>query len=587
MFRKIKQKIFRLNIFRKFFLIQIFALFIIIAFVCVPFGIYTSYVVVNEVNKATASSMLQLESSVKALCRECAVKIDSVFASLYNNSYLSTQRTLDPNNVSDYLEFFRFRKQLENMNIIQNNNEAVVRIYTNNPNLIYDDNHINPITDEVKAQKWYKDVNKSSQNLFITTDYMYNNEEAVTFIKNVNHGDEKYSYYIVMSVLPSVFYNEIRDYRYNVYLALRDGNVISDNDENDIENLSERIRIDFSDITKTVRTFRENGNVIMINSLENNGIMNGILVCQVLERDVIMQELRNVILMMLAALIILCTVCIIIVYNILKHMVKRFIALKNAMVDMEKNNFTYSHYSAPEVSDEISLIERQFVRMSDAISELLNKVYKAEIENSRLKAENAEANINALQSQINPHFLFNVMESIRMKNIEKGDEETADIISQFAHLIRNSVDWNNTPLITLRSEIETVDAYLKIQSYRLNNRFTYSIDIDEAILDCDIPRYTIQPIVENCVCHGIEHISRQTHIEVVAKISDDYYEITVTDNGIGMDEETLSGVRTLENVRSLKNIHKRLMYYYGEEYSKIYINSEYNKGTEIKIRFPF
>ena len=93
--------------------------------------------------------------------------------------------------------------------------------------------------------------------------------------------------------------------------------------------------------------------------------------------------------------------------------------------------------------------------------------------------------------------------------------------------------------------------------------------------------------MENCVCHGIEHISRQTHIEVVAKISDDYYEITVTDNGIGMDEETLSGVRTLENVRSLKNIHKILMYYYGEEYSKIYINSEYNKGTEIKIRFPF
>ncbi len=137
-------------------------------------------------------------------------------------------------------------------------------------------------------------------------------------------------------------------------------------------------------------------------------------------------------------------------------------------------------------------------------NELIQIVYKNKIKEQEMLVERQNAELLALHSQINPHFLFNALESIRMHSLLKNEYETADMVEKLALMQRQYVEWGNDS-VEIRREMEFVRAYLGLQKYRFGERLSYSLEVEEDCLDIKIPKMTVVTFVENACVHGIEY----------------------------------------------------------------------------------
>ena len=153
--------------------------------------------------------------------------------------------------------------------------------------------------------------------------------------------------------------------------------------------------------------------------------------------------------------------------------------------------------------DEIGSLMRNYNRMVARTNELIQIVYKNKIKEQEMLVERQNAELLALHSQINPHFLFNALESIRMHSLLKNEYETADMVEKLALMQRQYVEWGNDS-VEIRREMEFVRAYLGLQKYRFGERLSYSLEVEEDCLDIKIPKMTVVTFVENACVHGIE-----------------------------------------------------------------------------------
>src|SRR5699024_5968416 len=153
--------------------------------------------------------------------------------------------------------------------------------------------------------------------------------------------------------------------------------------------------------------------------------------------------------------------------------------------------------------DEIGELRSAFNRMYKKIKELINDVYISHIRKKDLELQRKQAQISALQSQINPHFLFNVLETIRMRSLLKKEDETAKIIQNMAKLLRTSITWGKD-WVTVKEEVQLIQSFLEIQQYRFGDKLQYAFDVDESTFDYTIPNMLLIPFVENASIHGIE-----------------------------------------------------------------------------------
>lgn len=249
-------------------------------------------------------------------------------------------------------------------------------------------------------------------------------------------------------------------------------------------------------------------------------------------------------------------------------------------------------------NDELGELEEAIYEMASALDTMFKNQYirlqkenEQKIRNEQLLRTTIQAEIDALRYQINPHYLFNTMESIRMHLYLMGDKETANIIRQFSESFRKMLDTDNSKY-TLQDELETIECYLHVQKYRLGDRFVSSVAVDPALVNCHIPKLLIQPLVENAFFHGIELSERLGQLNIDIFRQEDRLHIQVIDNGIGMSKEKLRSLRNmLENPDSssrvgLANIVRRLNLVYGENQS-FCVESEQDKGTKIFVTIPY
>ena len=210
-----------------------------------------------------------------------------------------------------------------------------------------------------------------------------------------------------------------------------------------------------------------------------------------------------------------------------------------------------------------------------------------------------DAEIHALQSQINPHFLYNTLDSIRGLALMNDDEEVADMTEALSVFFRYSIGQKGH-IVTLQDELENIKNYLVIQNNRFKNKlfFQVLIDGDEAdILHCRLPKLLLQPVIENAIYHGIEPKIGPGHITVRISTTEKRLIINVRDDGIGMDESDLQSINqklrkgkyvdesTHGNGIALININQRIILNYGERYG-ITLASTKGVGSDVELTLP-
>lgn len=239
--------------------------------------------------------------------------------------------------------------------------------------------------------------------------------------------------------------------------------------------------------------------------------------------------------------------------------------------------------------------------LTDSLTRILEEYKKsAEREHAEIVLRQ-ESEYAQLQSQINPHFLYNTLEVVRGQALIDDNYKIADMTEALAKYFRYNIGKDNDK-VTLSEEIDNVYNYIKIQQYRFADKFTFHIyvhDDTEEYKNCIVPKMTLQPIVENAIFHGIEGKIESGAIDIHIVTTEERLIVTVADDGIGMNEETLEEIHKKLNQSTMvisyskkkgngiaiENVNNRLKLLFGKEYG-IHISSTWMVGTEVEITIP-
>ncbi len=273
--------------------------------------------------------------------------------------------------------------------------------------------------------------------------------------------------------------------------------------------------------------------------------------------------------------------------------IKRIAILENAF-GSEKTN-TFNSIKNVEGNDELASLMNKYNRMVDITNELVTTVYKDKIKEQESDIARQKAELLALQSQINPHFMFNALESIRMHSLLKGETETASMVDKLAVMERQNVEWGRD-FVTIKKEIESIEAYLALQSYRFGDRLSFDIDVEKDCELYEVPKLTVVTFVENACVHGIESKATQGWIFVRVYKGEKELFIEVEDTGEGMTEDKVkemvkdieeASIETIKNRKhvGILNACLRLKMVTGHTV-KFDIESEEGVGLSVIIRIP-
>lgn len=241
--------------------------------------------------------------------------------------------------------------------------------------------------------------------------------------------------------------------------------------------------------------------------------------------------------------------------------------------------------------DEISDLYDYLGTMILQIQRLLAEIYQERLHAERLTIQQKDAEFKMLASQINPHFLYNTLETIRMRARRSRQYDIEEIVSLLAKIMRSTLQAGSKE-IAIQAETDLVAHYLKIQQYRFGDRIQYHIHVEEGLEHLPILPLMIQPIVENSIIHGLECKVGVGTIDIHAVRRGHHVVITITDDGVGMNEEKLTELRNKLNSYSengrhigISNVHQRVRLRYGEECG-VEIHSEEGCGTRVEILLP-
>lgn len=251
----------------------------------------------------------------------------------------------------------------------------------------------------------------------------------------------------------------------------------------------------------------------------------------------------------------------------------------------------FSEKIVPNGCDEIGMLAVEFNDMSSKIQQLIRTVANEKIQkkNSELKAIQFE--YDALAAKINPHFLYNTLESINSLAKINGQEKISDSLYLLGNYLREAIS-NKHKFVTLEEEMENIRQYLEIQKLSYGEKIQVEFDCEEMVSEAMVPKLILQPLVENAIIHGLEMKIGQGHIRITSRCERTDVIVTVEDDGVGINSERLQAIMKGEvqaapghSKVGLQAVHKRLQILYGEPYG-IKIESEENRGTRIFVRMP-
>ena len=440
---------------------------------------------------------------------------------------------------------------------------------------------------DVEQELWYQEFVNSKKHMILSSYYDENNryrrfsERArhIVIFRRMNYfgGDDILKLDIDYTELVYCIQNEESDM--DIYITDNQKIICTNIDENsrlqDFEALTEQKKKDV-EYSREVSVLDGSWNIYI--TADKNSFFH------------IMQGQMPILLLLFLMNLILPNISILVIERPIR---KRIALLERYIQKVEQG--TYEELICKEGRDEIGNIIRSYNLMVVRIKNLIEEVYIKNEKQQALEIAKRQAELNALKSQVNPHFIFNTLESIRMRSFLKKETETANVIGKLAVLMRRVVDWDKS-FVSIQEEIEYVNSYLEVQKYRFGERIEFSIHVQEESRDRRIPKFGILTFVENACVHGIEESVEGGSITVLVSEDKEQLYLEILDSGSGMPEEDLELIKkkianaaiqdldTSKNVGMLNIMIQYKLYYKGDV--KFDIKSNLGQGTEICIWLP-
>ena len=455
--------------------------------------------------------------------------------------------------------------------------------------------------EELIQQKWFLNQQKQSNTLFLTPlhdcSYYDKNKDQiiVTFGRKVYGKNGKYAGLILIDLPPAsiiklsdAFLLERNQYNIKINITDAKGGLIYDSD------LSSG-RVNYSEINKEeLLMYQKNPNNYLV--IEETTKQLGMKVNTVIPRSTMFLRIgfiQKVTLLLVVILIVVIISAAILFSKRIVHLIRK---LQNSMKCLEGGNYELITDSVG--NDEIGSLVKSYNHMVGKMEALIEEVYQAGV-----RQKNAQ--FLALRTQINPHFLFNTLESIRIKAILNGDDAVADMVKMLAKIFRTVLD-SDKKNYRVRDELENIRSYIQLQNIRFDNVITLREDIDPQIYDARIMSILFQPVVENCFKYGSKESGIPIQILITGQLAEENMMVfTIRDDGQGMTPERLEAVRRelylaqdveIQEEKSgeesashrigLRNIAERLHLRYGSD-GKLWIVSSDEQGTVVEIHVPY
>ena len=463
-----------------------------------------------------------------------------------------------------------------------------INIYVDNDTIINSAN-ISKLTSEVKNKEWYKQYNSNNESTTITVEY---DEERKIFADNK-------ACRIISIVRKLDYFKDGRekivkiDINYEALLS----NILN-------EQMKESLYIISDDLVllsnKGIYSSKEDYKKIDIINMDDVLLHEKIKLKESKnDWDIIFTDENDSLFLNLkdsrklfAFLIIFNLILPTIIISLISRSLENRVKLINSYLGKVENEEFYVIESI-EGNDEISSLMKSYNLMVLKIKELIEVVFKEDAEKKILQLSKKQAELKALQSQINPHFMFNTLETIRMRSLIKKEDETAEIIEKLSLLLRRTINWGNDN-ITIEEEMMFVNNYIDIQKYRFGEKLSYNCYISEDCKNYTIPKLSLVTFVENSCVHGIERISYNAGISVSIFSDEDYLYMEISDTGEGITKEILDKIRnsidnfnfdSLNEEKSIGifNAYLRMKMYFNNNIS-FEIDSEEGEGTDITIK---
>ncbi|MDE7288320.1 MAG: sensor histidine kinase [Oscillospiraceae bacterium] len=447
--------------------------------------------------------------------------------------------------------------------------------------------------EDIQSKYWYREAEENFENRWQLT-VTDSNEHRLSLITPLSDG-ESFCGVMVVSVAPDWISGMTEDIRRGVAMCVSKGytfySSVDGTETGTVIGASDDMPMGISDsevLTDGKNQLEKKGyTVVSYFNYENT--YNRFYV-YVVKPHAIYNESVNSVIASYVWYICLCIILSVLITILFSSMFSRRIqSLQDKMHSVADGNFELT--DDIKGSDEIYDLYEDLKKMVDSMQNLINAAYKAKIQSESFKLNQVEAEFKALASQINPHFLYNTLETIRMKAYCNNDKETADLVKKLGKFMRRCLEVKDG-MVTLESELEFTKSYLELQAARFGDRVSYSIycEVDKKYMVLPL---IIQPVVENAFVHGIEGEKANGRITVKVMYKGENVEICVSDNGQGISKAKLAEL--LEKLErndtssgksiGLTNVNKRIKMYHGEQYG-LSVKTLKGKGTDISIILP-
>ncbi len=573
----------------------------------VPIGIIGTILLVSTFSMFTGYNRNLLESYGQRV----STTLFEITTQAYNISEKFAYSQSMWNTLScEYTSFDQEKDTIDEIDIIDSYNYEYtaiesVEIYSDNP-YIQDYKQFYRASDSIKDEEWYQKA--ISRKAAFWEGLPRQDENGTTYyniclIRQIPLVDSKYHAVLVMRLSDNYLRTRLREQQYSVVISVNEGSVsfCSDNSYYGQE-LTDLIPVDYSKEHYTYQgTKRINGRMSML----NGNTLSAYRADSRLYITTIDYNSISRFIVILVFIIIILLLALIVPYEILRlfsrYFSDRVVTLKSAVHKVSSGE--YDIVPSLEGEDEISEAFSDLVITAHEIKQKNEQMYKAQLDKKELLSRQSQMELKMLTSQINPHFLYNTLETIRMKAVTAGDREVAKAIKILGKMLRFVLDKGNSDEVSLASSLDHVENYLSIQKMRFGDKVGYEIHIDD---DIDPESVTtmpliIQPLVENAIQHGLREKEGNGIIRVdITKVMLDSPEedsksalkITVTDNGEGMSAERLSELK--ESIKTpsddgssigISNVYNRIKLKYKDPYTMT-IDSTKGVGTVINLYVP-